>query len=48
MTEKELYDFCKFLEKLCYMDTDWREEKPTAVERYLKKLAAENNKRKEK
>jgi len=30
-------EYSQFLEKNGYLDTDWREEKPTAIERYLKK-----------
>lgn len=31
----ELEKFCKWLEETCYLDDDWRHEKPTAIERYM-------------
>lgn len=31
-----LQQYSEFLEKNGYLDTDWREEKPTAIDRFLK------------
>jgi len=33
--KKILRQYSKFLEEYGYTDTDWREEKPTAVDRFL-------------
>lgn len=32
---KLLEDFCRFLEKAGYLDSDWYSEEPTAIDRYL-------------
>lgn len=35
MTLKETLEaFCEFLEANGYMDSDWREEKPSAIDRF--------------
>ena len=33
-SDEELEDFCKFLEKHGFLDSDWWCEQPTAIERY--------------
>jgi DNA-directed RNA polymerase subunit F len=35
LTEELLKEYSVFLEKYGYLDTDWREEKPTAVKRFM-------------
>ena len=38
--EEVLTEFCKWLEKKGYLDSDWWSEKPTAIERYFEEMDA--------
>lgn len=38
--EQILLEFCKWLERYAYLDSDWWAEKPTAIERYFEEMDA--------